>query len=133
MIEEPNEDHPAEFPCGTFDCRDDCCKYGVDVEIEERDLLIEKGLAKPEDFTGPEEEDGDLMYRTALGPRGCIFLNPDRGCRLHASGIKPVVCKIFPRDEEEMREAYEDDYLPCYHQYRAFMRARKRKPVKEAV
>jgi hypothetical protein len=112
--EEPAKQFNWTSPCETFDCNDDCCQYGVDVEVEERDLLIANGLAKPGDFTGPEEEDGFLMYRTELGPRGCIFLLPERGCRLHHTGYKPLVCKIFPRDEAELREAFEDGSMPCY-------------------
>ena len=103
--------HP---PCMTFNCSDDCCRYGVDVEIEEYHNLISNRLAVPKDFTGPEkDENGYLLYRTKLGPRGCIFLRPDRGCSLHNSGCKPAVCKVFPRDYEEAKEAYKDGYLPC--------------------
>jgi hypothetical protein len=87
--EEPNEYHADQFPCERFDCHDDCCKYGVDVEIGERGLLIDRGLAKPEECTGPEEADGFLICRTALGPRGCIFLNPGRGRRAWAVRDRP--------------------------------------------
>jgi Fe-S-cluster containining protein len=101
-------------PCLTFRCADNCCKYGADVEIEEYHNLIANRLATPGDFTGPEEdENGFLLYRTALGPRGCIFLLPERGCRLHNTAFKPDVCKVFPRDDAEALEAYEDGYLPC--------------------
>jgi Fe-S-cluster containining protein len=112
-------------------CADQCCKYGVDVEIEEYHALIEHGLATPQDFTGPEEDEGCLLYRTALGPRGCIFLLPERGCRLHNTGFKPVVCKIFPRDAEEALEAYEDGYLPCAHAQFAGTIGRRRKEQTE--
>jgi Fe-S-cluster containining protein len=101
------------LPCLTFQCSDQCCKYGVDVEIDEYRQLIKHHLAKPEEFTGPEEEDGELVYRTALGRRGCIFLLPTRGCRLHNTRFKPGVCQVFPRDKEEAVEAYQDGYLPC--------------------
>jgi Fe-S-cluster containining protein len=100
--------------CLKFNCNDLCCSYGADVYIEEYKLLLEKGLASPDDFTGPEEEDdGTLLYRTALGPRGCIFLKSTRGCRLHESGIKPYVCNVFPRDHEEALDAYNEGYLNC--------------------
>jgi Fe-S-cluster containining protein len=102
--------HP---PCLSFRCTDQCCTYGADVEIEEYRLLIEHGLATPGEFTGPEEDEGFWLYRTALGPRGCIFLLPERGCRLHNTGFKPSVCRVFPRDAAEAKEAYEDGYLPC--------------------
>jgi hypothetical protein len=100
--------------CLKFDCHDQCCQYGVDVYPEEYVALLEAGLATAADFTGPEEEeDGTLLYRTALSARGCIFLKSTRGCRLHESGKKPCVCTIFPRDEEEALEAHLDGYLSC--------------------
>jgi Fe-S-cluster containining protein len=99
--------------CLTFQCSDQCCRYGVDVETDEYRALIEHRLATSEEFTGPEEDEGVWLYRTALGPRGCIFLLPERGCRLHNTEFKPAVCQIFPRDREEAREAFEDGYLPC--------------------
>ncbi len=100
--------------CSTFACSDQCCRYGVDVLVKEYNTLIEKELARPGDFSGQEEdEDGVLLYRTVLGRRGCVFLLPKRGCRLHGTKYKPRVCKIFPRDEEEAKEAYQDGYLPC--------------------
>jgi hypothetical protein len=106
--------------CLNFDCNDQCCQYGADVYPEEYAALLEAGLATQTDFTGPEEEeDGTLLYRTALDKRGCIFLKPTRGCRLHESGIKPYVCTIFPRDEEEAMEAHLDGYLSCiaHHEF----------------
>ncbi|MBN2085212.1 MAG: hypothetical protein JW748_08285 [Anaerolineales bacterium] len=107
---------PKLSPCLTFACSDDCCTYGADVEIRERQLLIENNLAVPEEFTGPEEDGGVMLYRTALGPRGCIFLLPERGCRLHNTPYKPSVCLVFPRDTEEAMEAFEDGYLPCFEE-----------------
>jgi Fe-S-cluster containining protein len=101
-------------PCLQWNCADLCCKYGVDVQLDEYANLIEHRLAAPEDFIGPEkDDDGILVYRTAEGSRGCIFLAPTRGCRLHNTPYKPIVCQLFPRDEAEALEAYEDGYLPC--------------------
>jgi hypothetical protein len=101
-------------PCMTIHCEDECCRHGVDVLPEERAALIANNLASPNDFTGPQEDEvGDLLYRTQRGPRGCVFLLPTRGCRLHSSGQKPSVCKDFPRDAEEILEAYQAGDLPC--------------------
>jgi len=113
---EKESKHPKlePSPCTTFQCADKCCRYGVDVLVEEYDKLIATHLAKPSDFTGPEaDEDGVMLYRTALGRRGCIFLLPKRGCRLHNTEYKPSVCLVFPRDKAEALEAYHDGYLPC--------------------
>jgi len=127
-------DKPKLSPCLTFPCSDECCTYGADVEIEEYQQLIDHHLAVPEEFTGPEEDDGVMLYRTALGPRGCIFLLPERGCRLHNTPFKPGVCIVFPRDTEEAKEAFEDGYLPCVEEELAEIAARekeKRSGVRE--
>ena len=76
--------------------------------------MIDAGVARESDFTGPELDEGELLYRSALGPRGCIFLLPDRGCRLHGIGFKPEICRLVPRDPEEVEEMASDDMLPCH-------------------
>jgi Fe-S-cluster containining protein len=100
--------------CQRFPCREECCSAGVDVFPQERERLLGEGLASATDFTGPEDDEGDLLYRTALGARGCVFLREDRGCRLHATGHKPSVCSEVPRDAEEVRELLGYAMLPCH-------------------
>lgn len=103
--------------CTSFPCREECCSAGVDVFSDERDRLIADGIANAADFTGPELDEGDLMYRTALGPRGCVFLEPTRGCRLHGIGYKPRVCSEVPRDAEEVGELFGYGMLPCHGEW----------------
>jgi hypothetical protein len=123
---------PKLSPCLTFACADECCMYGADVEIEEYQKLIENNLAAPGEFTGPEEDEGVMLYRTALGPRGCIFLLPERGCRLHNTQYKPRVCLVFPRDTAEAKEAYEDGYLPCVEEELAALTTQQREKRSDA-
>jgi hypothetical protein len=80
--------------------------------------MIDDGIAAPTDFTGPELDDGDLLYRTAIGARGCVFLEPERGCRLHAIGYKPSVCSDVPRDAEEVAELAGYQMLPCQREWK---------------
>ncbi len=80
--------------------------------------MVENGIATAADFTGPELDDGDLLYRTALGPRGCVFLQAERGCRLHAIGYKPSVCAQVPRDAEEVAELFGYGMLPCHEHWK---------------
>jgi hypothetical protein len=80
--------------------------------------MLEAGFATAADFTGPELDEGVLLYRTALGPRGCVFLLPARGCRLHATGHKPQICVAVPRDPEEVEEMAGDDMMPCHASWR---------------
>ena len=101
--------------CLQFDCTDDCCKYGVNVLPQEHTGLISENLASPQDFTGPQVDDeGHLVYRTRLGPRGCVFFLRKRGCRLHYTGHKPAMCHGFPRTLDEALIAYESGDLPCF-------------------
>lgn len=110
-----NFHHPD---CMKFNCSDACCRYGVDVFPEEYERLVSLKIASPKEFTKPYDSDGDMLYRTRVRKGGCIFLQPGRGCRLHAGGHKPVTCREFPRDMDEAREAYEDGYLPCFKQHK---------------
>ncbi len=104
--------------CRTFPCKEECCSAGVDVWPEERQLLIDANLATEADFTGPELDEEDLLYRTTLGSRGCVFLDAQRGCRLHVTGLKPSVCVDVPRDKEEVDEMFEENMMPCQKEWR---------------
>ena len=101
--------------CMKTDCADACCRYGADVFQEEYERIISSNIASPNKFTKPYVSDGDILYRTRVRKGGCIFLQPQRGCRLHATGHKPITCMSFPKDMEEAREAYENGYLPCFN------------------
>jgi hypothetical protein len=79
--------------------------------------MLDDGIASEADFTGPEDDGEDLLYRTALGQRGCVFLQPQRGCRLHDSGYKPSVCGEVPRDAEEVAELLGYEMLPCHREW----------------
>jgi Fe-S-cluster containining protein len=103
--------HPV---CMETNCADACCSYGVDVLPEEYEKIISLNIASPKQFTQPYKSDGEILYRTRVRKGGCIFLQPQRGCRLHATGRKPITCITFPKDMDEAREAYEDGYLPCF-------------------
>jgi hypothetical protein len=104
--------------CRTFPCKEECCSVGVDVWPDERERMLAAGVATAADFTGPTLDEGDWLFRTALGPRGCVFLQPDRGCRLHAIGHKPSVCNAVPRDPEEVEHLHAEDMLPCHREWK---------------
>jgi Fe-S-cluster containining protein len=116
--------------CTSYPCKEECCSAGVDVYAEERTRMIEAGVATAADFTGPEMDEGDEMYRTALGPRGCVFLLPTRGCRLHGIGYKPSVCSQVPRDMEEVEELFGYEMLPCHGEWQWGERANRKKAGK---
>ena len=98
-----------------IDCADACCRYGVDVLPEEYERIISSDISLAKKFTKPYKSDGEILYRTRVRKRGCIFLMPQRGCRLHSTGHKPITCRTFPKDLIEAEEAYQDGYLPCFN------------------
>jgi hypothetical protein len=100
--------------CMSYDCADACCRYGADVFPDEYHRLVSSNVASAKEFSKPYKSDGDMLYRTRVRKRGCIFLMPGRGCRLHATGNKPITCQKFPNDLKEAREAYSYGYLPCF-------------------
>jgi hypothetical protein len=103
-----------EPDCSKFSCDDACCRFGVDVWPEEAENLIAAGVATAADFTGPEADDaGDVLFRTALGPRGCVFLKDGRGCRLHGTPLKPITCVKMPSSDEDIEYMLADGIMPC--------------------
>jgi len=105
--------------CRTFPCHDECCFFGADVWPQERARIVRDGLGTEDEFTGPyDDTEGDTLYRTAVGTRGCVFLLPTRGCRLHVSGHKPEACIEFPVDAADADEMVAEDKLPCRHEWK---------------
>ncbi|WP_428268803.1 YkgJ family cysteine cluster protein [Haliangium sp.] len=113
---------------------DACCRYGVDVDIGERDaiqaratdiaaLLVPEARGRPW-FEGPVHDDADFpsgrYVRTTTYDGGCIFLAHDRrGCAIHRAavaggwsfdGVKPHVCRLFPLSYESDAIVLSDDY-----------------------
>ena len=113
---------------------DACCQYGVDIDLGERDgilehqgeiakLLTAEANATPW-FIGEEIEDVDFVsgryIRTNKLGDGCLFLSHDlRGCAIHRasieggwsfSGIKPHVCRLFPLTYTGDLICLSDDY-----------------------
>lgn len=115
MKNKSEEKKETEWDCCSFPCGDSCCQHGADVFAHERDSLISVGVATASDFLEPKtDKTGTTMYRTRVGARGCTFLQDERGCRLHISGHKPVVCCEWPRTFQEAKRAASEDYLPCF-------------------
>jgi len=115
MKNEAEEKDLNQWDCVSFPCGDSCCQHGVDVFAHERDLLISVGIAIASDFSEPYTDDtGTILYRTQIGPRGCVFLLDGRGCRLQSSGHKPLTCHVWPRTFQEALDAAIDGCLPCF-------------------
>jgi hypothetical protein len=104
-------------------CRDQCCGYGVDVDLDNvkrletvaDDLVRFTGVPRERWFTGEVEEDEEMpgggCLRTRAEDGACVFLDRERrGCRLHAyclargmdyQVLKPMVSALFPITYEE--------------------------------
>ena len=104
------------FDCMTFPCQDGCCRLGVRATEAEKNRIIASGLGTEADFDPhPIVEEDGVYYHTQVTERGCVFLQSDRGCRLHEQGIKPEICICFPYDLEDAQEMYEEGAMPCFH------------------
>jgi hypothetical protein len=99
-------------------CRDQCCGWGVDIDLENvrrldavaEDLERFTGVPREGWFTGEVEEDpefpGGGCMRTRAEAGACVFLDREkRGCRIHAfclargmdyQVLKPMVSALFP-------------------------------------
>ena len=110
-----------EKGCSMYNCRGRCCADGVDLDIIERDRILEHAhLIQPhmdetQDrnpqnwFQKKTHPDADFpsgeCATTALRESGCAFLNKDGSCVVHiaeshvAKGfgyLKPFFCRAFP-------------------------------------
>jgi Fe-S-cluster containining protein len=99
-------------------CHDACCARGCDAdlgEVERIEHAHAAGLAArvqgpPQAWFAPEvRRDADFLdgqYRsTRVQGRGCVFLEPGRGCKIHTYALeqgldyhelKPWLCWLFP-------------------------------------
>lgn len=113
---------------------DACCQYGVDVDLGERDRILEHAdeiatildqeVAATSWFGDEVEEDADFpsgaFVRSRTHKGGCLFLAHDaRGCAIHRAsleggwdfhGVKPHVCRLFPLSYDSEAIVLSDDY-----------------------
>ena len=120
---------------------DACCQYGCDVDLRERDAIMQRAgdirpLLRAEVqnlpwFDDEIEEDADYpsgkVVRTAVHDDGCLFLAHDRrGCAIHRAsiergwdfrGVKPAICRLFPLSYEDDTIVIADEYAEysCAH------------------
>ncbi len=114
---------------------DACCQYGCDVDLSERNAILERAdsirpilsaevrdlpwfdESKPEQ--DPDTPSGTVV-RTAVHKDGCLFLAHDkRGCAIHRAsleqgwdfrGVKPTICRLFPLTYGDGAIFVSDDY-----------------------
>jgi Fe-S-cluster containining protein len=132
-------------------CHDACCTRGCDADLDEvRRIEHEHGAAlslrvpgSPGSWFAPElHQDVDFQggqYRSSrVAGRGCVFLEPGRGCKIHTyaleSGLdyhelKPWLCWLFPltveRGELRPQASVVDQSLVCSNQGVSLYRAQR--------
>ena len=104
--------------CRTYPCKEECCSWGVDVEPEERQRMIEDGIATEADFTGPQLYEGEPLYRTALSGRGCVFLCR-RASAVFTRSVTNRACALpFRAIPKKWPSMLEDDQMPCHREWK---------------
>jgi hypothetical protein len=105
--------------CSMSSCDAGCCRDGVLVDLEHRDVILAhadlvKRHMSPDQERDPDRwfereiaDDPDFPSGKAVGteaPAGCVFLNDERRCVLHVADdaedlpvtLKPFFCRLFP-------------------------------------
>ena len=99
-------------------CNDQCCSYGVAVDLPNKARIMEHAAGIRPYTTGAEADwwldnvcddpdfPGSRALDTKVVGRGCAFLRPNgRGCGIHAyclergidyHDLKPIYCSLFP-------------------------------------
>jgi len=105
--------------CSMTSCDAGCCRDGVLVDLEHRDVILAhadviRRHMSPHQERDPHRwfereiaNDPDFPSGKAVGteaPAGCVFLNDERRCVLHLADdaeelpvtLKPFFCRLFP-------------------------------------
>jgi len=82
--------------CTNLDlCKGDCCSIKIDVPKVLAEEYINKSLATETDFIRSNIFSFHLRFDEQTGK--CFFFDKQiNGCKIHASGIKPPQCWIYP-------------------------------------
>src|SRR6476620_1089153 len=129
-----------EKGCSMYNCRGRCCADGVDLDVVERDRILEHAhLIQPhmdetQDrnpqnwFQKKMHPDADFpsgeCTTTALRENGCVFLNKDGYCVVHIAEshvpkgfgyLKPFFCRTFPVCILNSTLCVDDEQCPDEH------------------
>lgn len=105
--------------CSVWRCDAGCCRDGVYVDLEHRDVILAHADVIQRHMSADQERDPDRWFETEIvddpdfpsgkavgteAPAGCVFLNDQRRCVLHLVDdaedlpvtLKPFFCRLFP-------------------------------------
>ncbi|MFQ5975123.1 MAG: YkgJ family cysteine cluster protein [Candidatus Hydrothermarchaeales archaeon] len=87
--------NPIEkWKCIFKECEALCCHVGREATGRDLKRISEGTGLKPGEFADLNEKGGLFTLKGKEGR--CIFLQEDFGCQLHAKGIKPILCQMYP-------------------------------------
>jgi Fe-S-cluster containining protein len=125
--------------CSMSNCRGRCCADGVDLDIADRDRILEYAHLiqphmdetqdrNPANWFQKTHPDADFpsgeCATTALKENGCVFLNKDGGCVVHIAEslapkgfgyLKPFFCRAFPVCILNSTLSVDDEQCPDEH------------------
>lgn len=128
-----------EKGCSMSNCRGRCCADGVDLDIVERDRILEHAHLiqthmdetqdrNPQNWFEKTFQDADFpsgeCATTALKENGCVFLNKDGYCVVHITEsqapegfgyLKPFFCRAFPVCILNSTLSIDDEQCPNEH------------------
>jgi Protein of unknown function (DUF3109) len=105
--------------CSVSKCDAGCCRDGVFVDVEHRDVILAHADVIKRHMSPHQERDPDRWFEREIAhdpdfpsgkavgteaPAGCVFLNDKRRCVLHLADdaedlpvtLKPFFCRLFP-------------------------------------
>lgn len=83
-----------KWKCVFRDCSAACCTAGREVTAGDIKRISEAIDKTPEEFADLKDEKGHFRLK-GVGKR-CIFLNEDSTCQIHETGVKPILCRMYP-------------------------------------
>lgn len=120
--------------CSMESCTAHCCRYGVLVDIAHRDRILSEAALVVSYMEPTQEHDPSLWFdsdveidedfpsgkvvNTNSNDNGCVFLNSQKRCVLHAAeaaspGLKPFYCRAYPIAIAGGRLTIDADWCPA--------------------
>jgi Fe-S-cluster containining protein len=128
-----------EKGCSMSNCRGRCCADGVDLDVAERDRILEHAHRvqshmdetqdrNPQNWFQGTYQDADFpsgkCTTTALKENGCVFLNKQGHCVVHIAEshapkgfgyLKPFFCRAYPVCVLNSTLSVDDEQCPNEH------------------
>lgn len=84
----------AKWKCIFKKCGAPCCKSRREVTAGDIKRISDATGYAPSKFAELKDDKGLFRLKSIKG--SCFFLNADGSCQLHAKGVKPIFCQMYP-------------------------------------